>query len=489
MKDQEILKTSKEYKTALKSMKPNIIKEDLLSNPFEDEDIQKGMNVVSLSYDYARDPEYKETMTVKSPFNHKIINRFNHIPQTKQDLRLKLRMINTLAKEVVCAQRCVGGDALHALFVGTHRVDMSNKGKTDYHQRFIDYLRFIQDNDIAPAGAVTDAKGDRSLTPSQQEIKDSNVHIVEETGDGIIVSGVKTPITMGLYAEEIIVLPGLQYGEKDKDFSVAFAIEGDAEGLERYVLGPEVSTLGGEFSPSHGKKYLNKEGMLIFNNVFVPKDRVFLCGEYQFAAMYANLFATLHRFSYTACKPALYDILSGAAMLISDYNGTKGEYFLSNTSEKIFEIYKNSIMVRGMARAAVDAAEVTESGAIFPDSVFANMGKYISSEKFHRSMSILQDMAGSLPPNLPYEKLLKDKNYRLQMNKLLIRKKGISIEDQYKLNEFIRVLVASNESGLLQFGSKQGGGNKEAEKVAIYGNSLRRISVCKKLVKRLALDN
>lgn len=488
MDKKEILKTSKEYENSLKAMKPNIITDKLLAEPYEDEDIQKGMNVVSLSYDYAKDPKYKEMMTIESPLNGKIINRFNNIPQTKEELTTRLKMIYTLSTEVTCAQRCVGGDALWALFIGTDQLDKSNKSKTDYHKRLLKYLRFIQDNDIASAAAVTDAKGDRSLPPSQQEEKNSYVHIEKETKDGIYVSGIKSPITMSLYTEEIIVLPGLQYSESEKDCAVAFAIQGDAEGIERYVLGPDVSSLCGEYCPAHGTKFLNKEGMVIFNNVFVPNERIFLRGEHRFAAIYANLFATLHRFSYLACKPAIYDIMTGTAMLISEYNGTKGNYFLSNTSEKIFEIYKQSIIVSALAKSAVTAAQVTESGAILPDPVYSNMGKYVASEYFPHAISILHDMSGNLPTNLPYPKLLKSEEYGSRIKPLFARKKGISAEDHYKLNEWIRVFTASNESGLLQFGSKHGGGNVEAEKVAIYGNSLRRMSECKKMVKKFVLN-
>lgn len=485
MDDQTILKTSKEYEESLKKLKLNIIKDRLLQKPYEDEDIRKGMNVISLSYDRAREPENREHMTVKSPLTGKIINRYNHVPQTKEDLSLKLRMINSLAKEVFCAQRCVGSDGLHALHVCTYQVDKSTGFKTDYHQRFLRYLKYIQDNDIAPAAAVTDAKGDRSLMPHQQSDRDSFVHIVNQTEEGIRVSGIKTPITMSLYAEELIVLPGLQFAESDKECAVAFAVPADTEGIERYVLGPEIKSLHSRYSPSHGTKYLNKEGMVVFNNVFVPKERVFLCGEHSFAASYANMFATLHRFAYTACKPAVFDVMTGTAMLISDFNGTKGEYFLSNTNEKLFEIYKNSIMVRGMARAAVSAAEVEESGAIVPNQIFANMGKYISNEVFQSAIGLVQDMAGSLPVNLPYEELLTDENYSSRLGTLFARKKGISSEDHYRLNTFIQALIASNEGGLMQVGSKHGGGNKEAEKVAIYGNSLRRMSQCKKMAKKL----
>ncbi len=488
MENNEALKSPEEYREALKKMNPQIIKGKLVENPYDDEDIKKGVNVVAYSYEKAREEKNKDFMTAKSPYNNKIINRFNHIPQTKDDLRKKQQMISTLAKDVFCAQRCVGSDALQTLHIGTYKVDKSNDFKTEYHKRFLDYLKYIQDNDIAPSGAVTDGKGDRSLSPGEQPIKDSYVHIVKETDDGIYVSGVKTPITMSIYSEEIIVIPGLQFTEKDSDCAVAFAVPTDTKGVEVFVLGPEIKSLKGKYSPTHGRKFLNKEGMVVFDNVFVPKERVFLCGEHKYAAVFANLFATLHRFAYTACKPTLYENLTGAAMLISEYNGTRGEYFLSNTSEKIFEIYKTAIMVKGLSKAAIEDAEEQESGAMLPNAVYANMGKYIASESFHHVLGIVQDMAGNLPANLPYEELLGDEKYRRQVEKLLARKKNISIEDQYALNELIRVLVASNEGGLLQFGSKHGGGNKEAEKVSIFGNSLRAMNACKVHMQKMSRD-
>ncbi len=488
METPEVLKTPEEYREALKKMNPHIVKDTLLSNPYEDEDIRKGMNVIGLSYEYARNEKYKDFMTITSPYTGKVINRFNHIPRNQDDLRKKQRMIHTLAKELFCAQRCVGSDALHALFSGTYRVDKSTGFKTRYHERFLKYLQYIQDHDIAPCGAITDAKGDRSLLPSMQEEPDSYMHIVKETDEGIYVSGVKSPITMSIYSEEIIVLPGLQFPESEKACAVSFAIPTDTEGVELYLLGPEVHSLRGQYSPTHGRKYLNKEGMIVFSNVFVPHERVFLCGEYKFAAVYANLFATLHRFAYCACKPAVYELMTGAAMLISEYNGTRGEYFLSNNSEKTFEIYKTSIMVKGMAKAAINDAQEEECGTVLPDAVYANMGKFVASESFHHAISILQDMAGNLPANMPHEELLNDPKYRQQIKKLLSRKKGISIEDQYALNELIRVMVASNEGGLLQFGSKHGGGNKEAEKVAIYGNSLRAMNECRNQIQKMSRE-
>lgn len=488
MSTKDKVKTSEDYVNALKKLKPNVITNRLLDKPYEDEDIKKGMNVVCTCYDYAKDPKYCDLMTADSSLTGNKVNRYNYIPRTKEDLKKRLKMVHALARETVCAQRCVGGDALWALYIGTYQLDKSNKGETNYHERLKKYLEYVQENDIAPAGAVTDAKGDRSIAPYAQEEKDTYVHIVKKTDEGIYVSGIKTPITMSVYAEELIVMPSMQLSENDKSCAISFAIQADAEGIERYALGEEVKTLDGEYAPTHGRKYLNKEGMIIFNNVFVPNERIFQCEEHRFGAIYANLFATMHRFSYLACKPALYDIMTGAAMLISDFNGTKGEYFLSNTSEKIFQIAKAAILSRGMAKAAIEEAELTESGAMLPNEVFTNMGKYMATDHFPNAVSILQDMAGNLPVNLPYEGALKDKKYGENVKKLFARKKGITPEQHFKLNEFIRVMVASTEGGLLQFGSKHGGGNKEAEKVAIYANNLRHMFQCKKLVKGIVFD-
>ncbi len=488
MNEKDKVKTSEEYVNALKKLKPNVITDRLLAEPYEDEDIQKGMNVVCTCYNYAKDPKYKDIMTAESSLTGNTVNRYNYIPKTKEDLKKRIKMVHALARETVCAQRCVGGDALWALYIGTFQLDKSNKGETHYHERLKKYLQYVQDNDIAPAGAVTDAKGDRSISPADQAEKDSYVHIVKKTDEGIYVSGVKTPITMSIYAEELIVMPSMQLSEFDKSCAVSFAIQADAEGVERYALGPEIKTLEGEHAPTHGRKYLNKEGMIIFNNVFVPNERIFQCEEHRYGAIFANLFATMHRFSYLACKPALYDIMTGAAMLISDFNGTKGEYFLSNSGEKIFQIAKASILSRGMAKAAIEEAKVTESGAMLPDEVFTNMGKFMATDQFPNAVSILQDMSGNLPVNLPYPELLKDEKFSKNVKKLFARKKGITPEEHYKLNEFIRVLVASTEGGLLQFGSKHGGGNKEAEKVAIYANNLRYMFQCKKLVKKIVFN-
>jgi 4-hydroxyphenylacetate 3-monooxygenase/4-hydroxybutyryl-CoA dehydratase/vinylacetyl-CoA-Delta-isomerase len=291
---------------------------------------------------------------------------------------------------------------------------------------------------------------------------------------------------MGPYAEEICVLPGRQFAEHEKDFAIAFAVPGDAEGIIRFVLSPEIKALEGEFSACHGKKYLNKEAMIVFENVFVPWERVFLCGESQYAGRYADFFATVHRFSYCACKPAVFDLLSGAAALISEYNGTEGKYLFSDSKGKLFEILKNSDMIKGMGQAAIKFAKETDSGAVLPDPKYANIGKFISGEQFPKAISILQDMAGSLPVSLPHENLLKDKEYGPKVKKVFARKEGITPEDHYRLNELIRTIAASDEGGLLQFGTRHGGGTVEVEKATIYTQNLKKLQQCKKMAKRQA---
>lgn len=485
-KIENVLKTPEEYKKNLSAMRPNIIKDKLISDPCKDKELIKGINVISTSYEYSHDPNMKDFMTAKSSLTGKTINRYNHIPQTREDLEKRYQMINMLAKETICAQRCVGADALYALYVGTYLLDNDKNFDTNYHKHFLDYLKYIQDNDIAPCGAVTDAKGDRSIYPSDQVERDSYVHVIKKTDKGIYVCGIKLPITAGPYAEEICVLPCRQFSEKDKDFALAFAVKADTEGILRFVLSPEVKSLESKFSPCHGRKYLNKEAMIVFENVFVPWERVFLCGEYQYAGRYADLFATVHRFSYCACKPALFDLIAGAAALISEYNGTEGKYLFSDSAAKLFEIMKASDVITGMGESAIKHAKEVGGGTIFPNPKYANLGKYLSGLEFLKAISILQDMAGNLPVGLPYDNLLDDKQYGVKVRKIFSRKEGISADTHYKLNELIRCIAASDEGGLLQFGSRHGGGTVEVERATIYAQSLKKLRECKKYAKKQA---
>ena len=213
-----MLRTPERYREDLGRMRPNVYVGGQLVQR-DDPRIQPGVNVMSLTFELAQQAEWKSVMTANSHLNGEEINRFTHLPQSPRDLLQKQKMVRLLAQRVGgCIQRCMGHDALTALSICTKEMD-EDKG-TDYHSRFLEYLRFYQANDLAAACAQTDMKGDRTKRPSAQPNPDAYVHIVEESEKGIVVRGAKISITMAAYADELIVLPTRALKEDDRDYAV-----------------------------------------------------------------------------------------------------------------------------------------------------------------------------------------------------------------------------------------------------------------------------
>ncbi|TRM79753.1 4-hydroxybutyryl-CoA dehydratase, partial [Sulfolobus sp. F3] len=160
------------------------------------------------------------------------VNRFTHVHRSPEDLAAKVKLLRKIShKTGACFQRCVGWDALNTLYITTKL--MAEKGKKEYYERFVEYLKYVQKNDLALAGAMTDVKGVRTLKPSEQP--NAYLRVTEVTKEGIYVAGAKANITGIATAEEIVVMPTRGMSEKDQDFAIAFSIPLDTEGIKVIV--------------------------------------------------------------------------------------------------------------------------------------------------------------------------------------------------------------------------------------------------------------
>ncbi|MEM2136328.1 MAG: 4-hydroxyphenylacetate 3-hydroxylase N-terminal domain-containing protein, partial [Candidatus Jordarchaeaceae archaeon] len=217
------LKTGKEYIESLRKRRLVVyLLGEKVENPVDHPIIRPSINSLSVTYDVANDPRYQDLATATSHITGERINRFTHIHQSTEDLVKKVKLLRLLGgKTGTCFQRCVGMDALNALSIVTFEMDQ--KLGTDYYQRFLEYLKYVQGNDLVCCGAMTDPKGDRSLRPSQQEDPDLYLRIVERREDGIVVRGAKMHQTGAVNSHEVIVMPTRTMREDDKDYAVSFA--------------------------------------------------------------------------------------------------------------------------------------------------------------------------------------------------------------------------------------------------------------------------
>ena len=362
--------------------------------------IRPSINCVAMTYDLALDPEYADLMTAKSNLTGEVVNRFSHLHQSTEDLIKKVKMQRLCGQKTAsCFQRCVGMDAFNATYSTTYEIDQ--KYGTHYHDNFVSFLKMIQEKDLVVDGAMTDPKGDRSLQPSKQKDLDLFVHIKEYREDGIVVSGAKTHQTGSINSHWHLVMPTQSMKEEDKDFAVAFAIPSDAEGLYMIYGRQSCDTRKMEENAEvdlGNAKFGGQEALVVFDDVFVPNEYIFMKGEYDFAGMLVERFAGYHRQSYGGCKVGVGDVLIGAAALAAEYNGAQKA---SHIKDKLIEMthLNETLYCCGIACSA--EGQVTAAGNYQIDLLLANVCKQNVTRFPYEIVRLAEDIAGGLMVTMP----------------------------------------------------------------------------------------
>lgn len=470
------MRTFEQYQATLKTMRPNVyIGGKLIQR--DDPLLLGGQHVIGETFKAVQDPELKDLVTAISPITGKEINRFTHTYQSTEDLLKKQQMIRELCcKTGGCIQRCMGCDAINALSVVTKEMDEALG--TEYHQHFLAYLKYYQENDLIGNAAQSDVKGDRSKRPFEQEDPDLYLRVVEKRTDGIIVSGCKAHNTTAPYADEIIVVPTRAMTKDDEAWAVAFAIPADTEGVTLICRSTSPKERKNLKAPFNEAGFV--DSMTVFDNVFVPWERVFMCGEWKYGGRLALAFANNHRFSYCGCKPAVTDVIMGATALVADYNGVGKS---SHIMDEVAGLMVTAELVYAAGIAAAVTAKKTSSGTYEPNFLYSNAGRYYAGVNIYHEYDILASVAGGLPSTLPPEEDWYNEKTRGYLEKYIKRKSGVSAENQHRLFRFISDYSCSNWAGLWQYAGVHGGGSPIMEKIGIRGtyDLKSKINIVKKL--------
>jgi len=467
-----MVRTKEQFMEDLGRMKPNIYYDGRELDRLDDLQMPC-LNTIGTTFDVFDDPEFKDLMQVKSHLTGDIINRFTHIHHSTEDLHKKQDMTRKLCQKVGgCIQRCMGCDAANAIYNVSYEADKVNKGESNYHENFKKWLLRFQQEDLVAAGAQTDVKGDRIKRPADQLDPDMYVHVVEKRKDGIIVAGCKIHISEASVSDELLVIPTRALRPEDKDYAVAFAVPADYEGVTQVVT---VHNLRSREHFPRGFMPGATDSLIIFDDVFVPWERVFLCGENNHGGALALLFGLFHRHSYSGCKPAIGDIMVGTAALAAEYNNI---HKASHVRHKLAEL----IMITELGYAAgYTASDLGKSevympgvgfipfgpGSFIPNSIYANVGRCLTGESVFHEAEIITDISGGVPATFPHENdfmnpILKDK-----LNKYIMRNPKIAPENAAQLWRYVGDMLCSATGGIMLVGGYHGGGSPVMEQIAI----------------------
>jgi len=435
-----------------------------VENVVDDPIIRPSMNAVKKTYELAHLPEYQDLMVATSHLSGDKINRFTHIHQNTGDLVKKSKMGRLLGRHTGCCfQRCVGMDSLNALSIVTYNIDQ--KHGTTYHERFLKYLAYVQENDFTCDGAMTDPKGDRRLPPHKQPDPDHFLHVVEEREDGIVVRGAKAHQTGALNSHEIIVMPTIAMREEDADYAVSFALPSDAEGI-LYIMGRQscdTRKLEGGNMDQGNLLFGGHEALVVFDNVFVPWDRVFMYKEYDFVGQLVEAFAAYHRQSY-ACKVGVGDVLIGAAQTAAECNGAEKA---SHIKDKIIEMnHLNETLFCGCIACASEGHKAP-SGTYAVNTLLANVHKHNVTRFPYEISRLAQDIAGGLMVTMPSEKDLRSPDTGKWVEKYFKADPDTPTEHRLRILRLIEnVCLGTAAVGYLTE-SMHGAGSPQAQRIMI----------------------
>ena len=462
-----MLMTGKEYIESLRKLNTRVYMfGEKIDNWVDHPMIRPSINCLAVTYDLALDPQYADLMTAKSNLTGETVNRFSHLHQSTEDLKKKVKMQRLCGQKTAsCFQRCVGMDAFNAVYSTTYEID--EKYGTNYHKNFVEYLKYVQENDLVVDGAMTDPKGDRSLAPHAQPDPDLFLRIKEIREDGIVVRGAKCHQTGSINSHEHLIMPTMAMKEEDKMYAVSFAIQSDADGVFMIYGRQSCDTRKLEEGADvdlGNKQFGGQEALVVFDDVFIPNDRIFLCGETEFAGMMVERFAGYHRQSYGGCKVGVGDVIIGAAALAADYNGANKA---SHVKDKLIEMthLNETLYCCGIACSA--EGHPTASGNYIIDLLLANVCKQNVTRFPYEIARLAEDIAGGIFVTAPSEADFRSETVGKYVEKYLRGAKGVKVENRMRILRLIENLCLGTAAVGYRTESMHGAGSPQAQRIMI----------------------
>jgi len=472
------LKTVEQYYESLQDLHPiAYILGEKVENVHEHPLIKHMTAAVAKTYELENDPEGKRYLVAESDLIGEEVSRFVKFYKSPDDLLAKVRMLKFLAQRIgTCFMRCTGMDAISSVGIEVYNCDQ--KYGTNYWERLLNFVKHVQKNDLAVFSGVTDVKGDRALRPSQQKDPDMYLHVVDKNNDGIVVRGAKIHQTGSLCAHWGLIVPTREMREADKDYAVCFALPTDAEGLIHIYGRGTLEARALQDCDLGNVEFSKFAPMVIFNDVFVPWERVFLCGEYEFAGEMVRNFGNYHRHSHGGCKCGVGDVLIGAAATAADYNGLPG---VSHINNKLAEMLKTTEAIYGCSIAASVESEPTPSGIYNVDPVLSNTSKLYEGKELAEVIRMMIEIAGGMVADVPSDRDFENPEIGPLLHKYLKGVENVSTEDRVRIFRLIEKLAFESRDIVSNI---HGAGSPETHRMTILRNA--NIEAKKKLAKNLA---
>lgn len=459
------IRTADQYKESLKDGRKVYIRGERVADITRHPILGITCDTIAAGYELSasEDPAVRGLFTAPHPKTGEPISRYFITPRNRDDLSNRTKMIQTSMALTggLPFGKDIGTDCLNAAFVVAGQM-----GNKRYQENALNFLEHLRTHDLHTCGAVTCVKGDRSKEPSQQKHPDYYVHVVDKQKEGIVVNGAKIHITSAPAANEIIVVPTRQMRENESDYAVSFAIPANTPGITFICRSGRGRWSDHEFHADRPVRELT-EAMIVFDNVFVPWERVFLCGEWQYSMLIAYTFATFHRFTAISYKVPLVEVMAGCAVAMAKMNGL---FKVGHIRDKLADIAAYVETLRALANAAAQDPVMYGEIAV-PNPLIANMAKLHFASKYHDFVRLIQDISGGILATCPDKKDWENPEIHGYLDHYLGGSERYSTLDRLMMIHETMRHVCSHEAAFHEVTTVHAEGSMAAQKMMILAES------------------
>jgi 4-hydroxyphenylacetate 3-monooxygenase len=270
----------------------------------------------------------------------------------------------------------------------------------------IRYYEYLRENDLCLTHTLIPPQANRAASLAKQADPFLAARIKEETDAGIVIRGCRMLATLPI-SDEIMVFPStvLRATEEDAPYAFGFSIPNDTAGL-RFICRESVDYGRSHFDHPLGSRFEEMDAVVVFDDVFVPWDNVFLYRDVaRCNQAYARTGAVVHMTHQVVVKNiAKCEFMLGLASLL--VNAIGAEIF-QHIQEKLAELWVNLTVMKALLRTAEVDAALDEWGVMRPAWDPLDAARNLFPRLYPRMVEIIQQIGASGLVAMPTERDLK----------------------------------------------------------------------------------
>ncbi len=397
-------RTGQQFLEGLKRNPPNIyIDGEKIEDPTIHIYTKNAAASIAKLYDLQHEPELRDTMTYESPTTGDRVGLSFLEPKSREDLERRAQM------HKVWADASLGfigraPDYMNVnLMAAAKAAQYFDQGDPRFGENMKSYYEYVRENDLCLTHALTNPQVNREARADQLDDPYIALGLVKETDEGIVVRGARMMATLPI-ADEILIFPSTVLKEQEEltRYALAFAMPTNTPGLSFQCREPLDIGRSHEDHPL-GSRFDELDAMVIFDDVLVPWDRVFIINDVKLAnRAYGTTGAVYHMAHQVVnVKIAKTEAFLGVAQSIVEMIGSAR---FQHVQQKVAEIIINLEVMKALKVASEQGAMLDEYGTMTPAKGPLNAARNLYPQLYPRMAEVIQLLSASGIIMIPTEK-------------------------------------------------------------------------------------